>query len=256
MRTSTIIGIVAGMAIIFLAIFLRGVQQEGGMAMVKYFINLPAIVIVFGATGAAILVNFNFRQIIDGFKALRFTLVGKVMSPEAVIEVIVEMAVRARREGFMAIRELSTKGRYPLLDIGVDLVADGTDPEVTRGILATVSDYLHMKISTDERLWRDISVYCPLFGMVGTLIGLIMLLRTLTDPETIAPNMSIALLTTFYGIIFAGLFCMPIAGKIRVYNANMALTREIIIEGIASIQAGDNSQIVREKLRAYLAGRQ
>lgn len=250
MRLSTILGFILGVAVVFLSIISRGPE------MLPYFFNLPSIIIVFGGTAAAIMINFSFYQIISGLKAFRFTLVGAVMDPEAVINLIVEMAVKARKEGFMSIRELSTKGRYPLLDIGVDLVADGTDPGITRGIMETVSDYLQMKIGADERLWRDVGVYAPLYGMVGTLIGLIMLLRTLTDPSTIAPNMSVALMTTFYGIIFAGLICMPVAGKIRVYNTNMALSREIIIEGIASIQAGDNSQIVREKLRAYLAGRQ
>ena len=251
MRASTILGLIGGFLILFFSIFLRG-QME----MIGYFINAPSILIVFGCTAAAILINFSFRQILDGLKAFRYTLVSKVLNPEEVIEIIVNMAVKARKEGFMSIRSLSTNGRYPLLDIGVDLVADGTDPEITRGIMETVSDYLHMKISADERLWRDISVYAPLFGMVGTLIGLIMLLKTLSEPATIAPNMSIALLTTFYGIVLAGLICMPVAGKIRVYNTNIALSREIIIEGITSIQSGDNSQIVREKLRAYLAGRQ
>ncbi len=250
MRLSTIIGFILGSCVIFFSIYFRGPE------MLSYFVNLPSIIIVFGGTGAAILINFSFRQIMSGLKAFRYTLVGSVMDPEAVITLIVEMAVKARKEGFMSIRGLSTRGKYPLLDIGVDLVADGTDPGVTRGILETVSDYLQMKIGADERLWRDIGVYSPLYGMVGTLIGLIMLLKTLTDPDTIAPNMSVALMTTFYGIIFAGMVCLPVAGKIRVYNINMALSREIIIEGIASIQAGDNSQIVREKLRAYLAGRQ
>jgi chemotaxis protein MotA len=250
MRLSTILGFIVGVTVIFLSIYLRGPE------MLPYFINAPSFVIVFGGTAAAVMINFSFYQIVSGFKAFRFTMVGKVMDPESVINLIVEMAVKARKEGFMSIRDLSTKGRYPLLDIGVDLVADGTDPGITRGIMETISDYLQMKIGADERLWRDVGVYAPLYGMVGTLIGLIMLLRTLTDPQTIAPNMSVALMTTFYGIIFAGMVCMPVAGKIRVYNTNMALAREIIIEGIASIQAGDNSQIVREKLRAYLAGRQ
>lgn len=250
MRLSTIIGFILGALVIFLSIFLRGPEMLG------YFWNAPSVVIVFGGTAAAIMINFNFAQIWSALKAFRFTLVGSMMDPESVINLIVEMAVKARMEGFMSIRDLSTKGRYPLLDIGVDLVADGTDPGITRGIMETVSDYLQVKIGADERLWRDVGVYAPLFGMVGTLIGLIMLLRTLTDPSTIAPNMSVALMTTFYGIILAGLVCMPVAGKIRVYNTNMALSREIIIEGIASIQAGDNSQIVQEKLRAYLAGRQ
>ncbi len=250
MRLSTILGLISGALVIFLSIITRGPE------MLPYFWNAPSVVIVFGGTAAAIMVNFNFSQIWSGLKAFRYTLVGSMMDPEAVINLIVEMAVKARMEGFMSIRDLSTKGRYPLLDIGVDLVADGTDPGITRGIMETVSDYLQVKIGADERMWRDIGVYAPLFGMVGTLIGLIMLLRTLTDPATIAPNMSVALMTTFYGIILAGLLCMPVAGKIRVYNTNMALAREIIIEGIASIQAGDNSQIVQEKLRAYLAGRQ
>ncbi|MFH1037250.1 MAG: MotA/TolQ/ExbB proton channel family protein [PVC group bacterium] len=250
MRLSTIIGFIIGGCVIFFSIYLRGAE------MVKAFVNYPSMIIVFGGTTAAILINFSFRQILSGLKAFRYTLVGSIIDPEAVINLIVEMAVKARKEGFMSIRNLSTRGRYPLLDIGVDLVADGTDPGVTRGILETVSDYLQMKIGADERIWRDVGVYAPLYGMVGTLIGLIMLLRTLTDPQTIAPNMSIALVTTFYGLIMAGLICMPVAGKIHVYNTNMALAREIIIEGIASIQAGDNSQIVREKLRAYLAGRQ
>lgn len=250
MRLSTIIGFACGAMVIFLSIFLRGPE------MLEYFFNAPSIVIVFGGTSAAIMINFSFSQIVSGLKAFRFTLVGSTMDPEAVINLIVEMAVKARKEGFMSIRDLSTKGRYPLLDIGVDLVADGTDPGITRGIMETVSDYLQMKIGADERIWRDTGVYAPLYGMVGTLIGLIMLLRTLTDPSTIAPNMSVALMTTFYGILLAGMVCMPVAGKIRLYNTNMALAREIIIEGIAAIQAGDNSQIVQEKLRAYLAGRQ
>lgn len=250
MRLSTIIGFIVGIAVIFLSILLRNPE------MLSYFFNPPSLIIVVGGTLAAILINFNFRQILSGLKAFRFTMGGSIMNPESVINLIVEMAVKARREGFMSIRELSTDGKYPLLDIGVDLVADGTDPDVTRGILETVSDYLQMKIGADERIWRDIGVYAPLFGMVGTLIGLILLLQSLDDPKQIAPNMSIALMTTFYGILIAGMICMPVAGKIRVYNTNAALSREIIIEGIASIQAGDNSQIVREKLRAYLAGRQ
>jgi chemotaxis protein MotA len=251
MRSSTIIGLIAAFIIVFLSIFLRG-----GMAMVMLFIDLPSFILTAGCTAATLLINFTYRQIWDGIKAFRYTLVKTMATPSEVIELLVEMAVKARKEGFMALRDLSTKGRYPLLDIGVDLVADGTDPEVTRGILETVSDYLQMKISGEERFWRDTSIYAPFFGMLGTLVGLIMLLKTLTDPATIAPNMSLALLTTFYGVIIAGVICMPVAGKIHVYNTNVALSREIIIEGIASIQAGDNSQIVREKLHAYLAGQQ
>jgi chemotaxis protein MotA len=251
MRASTIIGLIAAFIIVFLSIFLRG-----GMPMVMLFVDIPSMILTGGCTVACMFINFTPRQLWDGLLSFRYCLVSKMATPADVIEVLVEMAVKARKEGFMALRELSTKGRYPLLDIGVDLVADGTDPEVTRGILETVSDYINVKISGEERFWRDMSIYAPFFGMLGTLVGLIMLLKTLKDPETIAPNMSLALVTTFYGCVIAGIICMPVAGKIHVYNTNLALSREIIIEGIASIQAGDNSQIVREKLQAYLAGLQ
>jgi len=251
MRSGTIIGLVIGLAIVFMSIFLRG-----GIPMVMLFVDFPSLLLTGGCTVCTLIVNYTYRQLWDSLKAFRYCLVKKMDTPEEVIDLLVEMAVKARKEGFMALRDLSTKGRFPLLDIGVDLVADGTDPEVTRGILETVSDYLHIKIANDEKIWRDTSVYAPFFGMLGTIVGLIMLLKTLTKVETIAPNMSLALLTTFYGVVIAGTFCMPIAGKIHVYNTNLALAREIIIEGIASIQAGDNSQIVREKLQASLAGQQ
>ncbi len=251
MRSGTIIGLIAGLGIVFISIFLRG-----GGPMVLLFIDFPSAILTGGCTLCTLMVNYTYRQLWDALKAFRYCLVRKMDTPEEVIDLLVEMAVKARKEGFMALRELSTKGRFPLLDIGVDLVADGTDPEVTRGILETVSDYLHIKIANDEKIWRDTSVYAPFFGMLGTIVGLIMLLKTLTKVETIAPNMSLALLTTFYGVVIAGTFCMPIAGKIHNYNTNLALSREIIIEGIASIQSGDNSQIVREKLQAYLAGQQ
>jgi chemotaxis protein MotA len=92
-----------------------------------------------------------------------------------------------------------------------------------------------------------------MFGMIGTLIGLVLMLRGLSDPATIGPAMALALITTFYGILIAGIFCLPIAGKIHNYNDRIAVLRTLIIEGILSVQAGDNSQIVQAKLNAHIA---
>jgi chemotaxis protein MotA len=177
------------------------------------------------------------------------------MDPESVVELLVKMAIKARREGFLSLRDEVPKENIPLLGIGIGLLADGTDPEISREILETSAASEAAQISLYEMLWRDLSVYGPMFGMLGTLIGLVLMLRSLSDPAAIGPAMALALITTFYGVIIAGIICLPIAGKLRNYNERMGALRVLIIEGLLSIQAGDNSHIVEEKLKARLIKR-
>jgi chemotaxis protein MotA len=163
------------------------------------------------------------------------------------------MAIKARKEGFLALRDEATKSNLPILNLGVRLIADGTDPEITRDILETASGTEENQLATNERIWRDLAIYGPMFGMLGTLMGLVLMLRNLSDPSTIGPAMALALITTFYGVIVAGVICLPVAGKIHIYNERTTLLRTLLIEGLISIQGGDNSHIVEEKLKAYIA---
>lgn len=245
MSLNTIIGSILILGIIIAAIFF-----QGGMETIMQFVNLPSFMIVIGCTVGATLINFKGGEILSGLKSIKHAIKPKKLDPQEIIDYLTKVAVKARKEGFVSIRNENTGGNHPLIDTGLALIADGADPDVIRSVLETQSFALQKDVSADERFWRDMSVYLPLFGMTGTLIGLILMLRTLDNPSRIGPGMAIALLTTLYGIVLAGI-CMPIAGKIKNFNNLQTLMNTAIIEGILSIQSGDNSQIVGEKLKSY-----
>ncbi|MFH1848105.1 MAG: MotA/TolQ/ExbB proton channel family protein [Candidatus Omnitrophota bacterium] len=245
---STILGLVLSLGIMALAIMSKDAK------LILLFLDLPSAMIVMGCSFAALMTNFTFPELFEGMKSMQYAFKKMPPPPSEVIDLMVNLAVKARREGMLGLQTETTNGRFPMLDLGVGLLADGTDPESTAQILETSSSAGALKEAKGERLWRDLSVYAPMFGMMGTLIGLILMLRGLSDPSTIGPAMAIALVTTLYGVIVAGLFCLPLAGKIHNYFQRVALLRELIIEGILSIQAGNNSQIISEKLKAHTKG--
>ncbi|MFH1995394.1 MAG: MotA/TolQ/ExbB proton channel family protein [Candidatus Omnitrophota bacterium] len=248
MAITTITGLL--LAAFFL---LFGIATRGGMSRIMVFVDPGSLMLVVGASISALITNYTFKEIWLAMKAIRFAFLPKPPMPEAVIDLIVRMAIKARKEGFISLREESSGEKFHLVDLGVGLIADGTDPEVTREILDAASFTEGGMLASNERVWRDLSVYTPMFGMVGTLIGLILMLRGLSDPATIGPAMAMALITTLYGIVIAGVLCLPIAGKIKNYNDRVAVLRTLMIEGLISIQAGDNSQIVEARLKAHIA---
>jgi chemotaxis protein MotA len=250
MALTTILGLLLSLLFIILAI-----ATQGGIARILSFIDLGSFLAVFGCSIAVLITNYTFGELWQALKALKYVFSPKPQDPEKIITILVEMAIKARREGFLSLRQEKPKINFPLLNLGIGLIVDGTDPEVTREILETSANSEATQISLSETVWRDLATYAPMFGMIGTIIGLIIMLKSLTDPAGIGPAMSLALITTFYGIIIAGIICFPIAGKIRNYNERMSLIRTLIIEGLLSIQAGDNSHIVEEKLKAYLIKR-
>ncbi|MFC1590050.1 motility protein A [Candidatus Omnitrophota bacterium] len=247
MATTTIIGLLMAMGFIIF-----GIATRGGMSRIAIFIDPGSLMLVLGASIAALITNYTFSEIWSATRAVRFAFMPKPQSPESIIEHMVKMAIKARKEGFLSLREETAGDKFHLINLGVGLLADGTNPEITKDILDTASQAEGGYLASNERIWRDLSVYTPMFGMIGTLIGLVLMLRGLSDPSTIGPAMALALITTFYGILVAGIFCLPIAGKIKNYNDRIAVLRGLIIEGLMSIQAGDNSQIVEARLKAHI----
>ena len=246
MAITTIIGLVFGFLLIAWAI--------GGtnFSLILPFLDFPSFLIVVGCSICALLTNYTFKEIVAGFMSVRYAFRRTPPSPDDVIALLVKTAVKARKEGFAGLASETTNGKYPLLDLGLGLMADGTAPELVQEILESKSDTQGDVLSKNERIWRDLSVYGPMFGMLGTLIGLVLMLRGLSDPTTIGPSMAIALVTTFYGIIIAGVLALPLAGKINNYSQRLALQRKLIILGLLSVQSGNNSRIVEEKLKAQV----
>ena len=229
-----------------------GILLKGGVLQLQYFLEPASLILVLGCSISALIINYPFKEVLHGLKGIKYLLKKFPVKDEEVIDKIVEIAAKARREGFLSLKDETTGGKIPLLDLGLGLLADGADSQTIKEILESSLSSQIESLSTQERVWRDFGVYTPMFGMMGTIIGLVLMLRGLTDPSTIGPAMALALLTTFYGILLAGILALPIAGKIRNYTMRFEYINTLIIEGIISIQQGDNSQIVREKLNARL----
>ena len=247
MDFTTLIGIVSGVGLVLVAIFMGG--------GISIFINIPSMMITFGGTLGATLINFPFSKVMGVLRVVKNAFFYREISPDEVIKQLVDFATIARREGVLALEQRISSLNDPFLQKGLQLAVDGTPPETIREILRTDIDYLASRHKVGQEIFNAMGTYAPAFGMIGTLIGLIQMLRALDDPSKIGQGMATALLTTFYGALFANLICLPIAGKLKVRSEEEILSRELIVEGILSIQSGDNPRIVEEKLKAFIAPR-
>lgn len=240
-----VFGIVLGIVLIFL-----GITTNGG-SILAYF-DVGSVLVVLGGTLASTLVHFRFSQVKDIVKLTRIALTEDDRSPHEAIRLLVGFAQKARREGLLAMEEDAEALEDHFLRKGIRLVVDGTDPDTVRQILDIEITFLEERHRSGQKLFQHMGAVAPAFGMLGTLIGLINMLGNLDNPETIGPAMAIALVTTFYGLILANLVFIPIAGKLRVKSEQEVLLREVMIEGILSIQAGENPYIVEQKLESFL----
>ena len=170
-----------------------------------------------------------------------------------IIETLVSFAETARREGILSLEQQAATLEDKFLKTGITLAVDGTEPEHIRDIMTTEIEYVAERHKTGAGIFEAMGMYAPAFGMIGTLIGLIAMLAKMSDPSSIGPNMAVALITTLYGAFAANLIFIPIAGKLRARSAGEILVRELSVEGIMSIQSGDNPRIVEDKLKAFVS---
>ena len=246
MDIGTIGGIIVGMVLIIWGI------MSGGAGISDY-IDPGSILIVVGGTFAAFFVSFPLKNALSVGKVVSKSFKNSEYNTGEIIKKVIDLANVARREGLLALEEAVTEINDEFLQKGVMLIVDGTDPELVKNILETELAYIEGRHSTGKGLLENLGALCPAFGMIGTLIGLVAMLQNLDDPGAIGPSMAVALLTTFYGSMLANLIFIPIANKLAVKNGEEILIREIMIEGLLSIQAGENPRIIEEKLKAFLA---
>lgn len=245
MDISTFVGIILGIAFLML-----GIMIEGSLG--SYY-DRASIMITLGGTIAATLISFPMPKLLDTLRSTKHIFFGKDLNADEAIDRIIELANVARREGLLALEEAIMELNDDFLKKGILLIVDGTDPELVRNILETELYFIEERHSTGQSLFETLGALSPAFGMIGTLIGLINMLKTLEDPSSVGPNMAVALVTTFYGAILAYLFFLPMARKLKVRSGEEILLKEILIEGMLSIQAGENPRIIEEKLVAFLS---
>ncbi len=246
MDLATIIGLVLGV------ILLGGSILLGGNAII--FVSLQSALVVFGGTLAGTMVSYSISDLMKIPQLIMIAFQQKEIDSNKIIKILVEFAEKARREGLLALEQDVMEIDDVFLQKGVQLVVDGTDPELVRNILETKLTFLEERHANSRGIMDTMGSLAPAFGMIGTLIGLIQMLSQLDDPDQLGGGMAVALITTLYGALAANLLFIPMSNKLKVKSEEEILLKEVMIEGILSIQAGENPRIVEEKLSAFLAG--
>lgn len=245
MDIATVVGIISGFGLIIITIVMGGVPGV--------FVNIPSAVVVIGGTIAATLINYPLKDVLGVFGPVRNAFFHTETDPAGLIVKLVEFATIARREGILALEGQAEGTGDEFLEKSIQLAIDGTAPELIKDILTTEVAFMEDRHASGQAVLGAMGASAPAFGMIGTLIGLVQMLATMDDPSSIGAGMAVALLTTLYGAVLANVLFIPVAGKLKVRTASELLTREITIEGILSIQSGDNPRVVEQKLKAFIS---
>ncbi|PRX33667.1 chemotaxis protein MotA [Orenia metallireducens] len=229
---------------------LMGMFQQGSLMM---FLNIPSILIVLGGTLGGIILSYSFKQLKNAIASMKIVFSGQSNEAGDIISILVSFAEKARREGLLALEEEVYELDDDFLKKGVQLIVDGTDPQLVKSIMETELNFIEERHSVNKGVFDTGAELSPAFGMIGTLVGLIGMLAGLDDPGSLGAGMSVALITTLYGSMMANMFFLPVGAKLKVKSEQEILSKEVMIEGILSIQAGENPRIVEEKLKAFLS---
>lgn len=248
MDIASLVGLILGAVMVVF-----GILSSGGN-IVDDFMDLPSVIITIGGSLAGTLASHKLADFINGLKSIGLAMKEpSVGDASEVISNIINLSNISRKEGLLALEEATHDMDDEFLKKGINLVVDGTDPDLVRGILETDLINLEARHKKVIGFWEKWAELGPAWGMIGTLIGLVNMLKNLTDSSTIGPNMAVALLTTLYGSLIANWLAGPTAAKLKVNNDMEIMMREITVEGLLSIQAGENPRVIEEKLKSFLA---
>ena len=247
LEKTTPIGLFAGTAFIIVSILI----SEG--AVLSSFWDPPSVLIVLGGTIASTVVAYPANALKSVGGALKTAFQRKKADLYAEIELILEIANTARREGLLALENSLSKINDPFLKKGIMLVVDGTDPEFVKSVMESEIYFVQERHSQGQSVIDSMASYAPAYGMIGTLIGLINMLKNLSNSDALGPSMAVALITTFYGVVLANLVFNPISKKLKVMTSQEALRKELLLEGLLSIQAGENPRVIQKRLYSFLS---
>jgi chemotaxis protein MotA len=237
-----------------IVLFIFGVATGSyGFAGLKFFWDTPSFIITVLGSLSSVLTSVTLNDFISGLKAFALVFKTDTQDEKQIISSIMDLSNVARKEGLLALEEASNGIEDQFLKKGVGLIVDGTDPGLVRSILETELIYIETRHKKTISFWETFAALGPAWGMIGTLIGLILMLQNLSDTASIGPNMAVALITTLYGSLIANWIATPVANKLSTINAVEISMKEVMIEGLLSIQAGENPRLIEEKLKSFLS---
>ncbi|TQV68053.1 flagellar motor protein PomA [Exilibacterium tricleocarpae] len=242
MDLATLVGLIGAMGLIVMTMMLSG---DLGM-----FVNLPSLVIVFGGSIFAVMAKFGLGQFLSALKVAGKSFTSKIDAPADLIDEIVELADVARKGGLLSLEGKEVGNEF--LQKGIQLLVDGHDPDVVKTLLSKDRSLAEERHSSGSAIFSGLAGMAPAMGMIGTLIGLVAMLANMDDPKSIGPAMAVALLTTLYGAVLANAFCEPVSDKLKLRAAEEAMVKNLIIDALLAIQAGQNPRVIDSMLRTYL----
>lgn len=236
-----------------ITMFIYGVISSAGLSGIGQYWDYPSAIITFGGSFAATLLSHSLQDYIGGLKS--FTLIFKTPNLDAsgMIKKIIDLSNVARKEGLLSLEEAASDMEEPFLKKGILLIVDGTDPDLVRAIMETELISIEGRHKARIGFWDKLGAMGPAWGMIGTLVGLVNMLYHMDNMATLGPAMAVALITTLYGSLLANMICIPVSNKLSADNSAEMMLKEVMIEGLLSIQAGENPRVIEEKLKSFLA---
>ncbi len=248
MDIASIAGLIVGViAIVY------GILSSAGPGGFHEYVDPPSAIITFGGALTSTLTSGSLQDFIGGIKSFRLVLKAPALDTAAMIEKIIDLSNVARKEGLLSLEEAATDMDEPFLKKGILLIVDGTDPDLVRAIMETELVSIEGRHKGRITFWDTLGSMGPAWGMIGTLLGLVDMLYHMSDMAALGPAMAVALITTLYGSVLANWLCIPISNKLKADNEAEMMQKEVMIEGILSIQAGENPRVIEEKLKSFLS---
>lgn len=247
MDIATLVGILVSFSLVIVSILMGG---EG-----TWFVSAPSLMIVGGGTMGATLLAYPLVDVLGVFKVAKNVFMHKSQVVSELIPLISEFAKKARQEGILSFESQLADIEDPFLVQGIQMAIDGMESSAIEDVMTTEIIYLEERHRLGSEIFSTMGTFSPAVGMLGTIIGLVQMLMQMEDPSQIGAPMAVALLTTFYGTLVANLVFLPIAGKLKTRSKQEILIKQMVLEGVISIQSGDNHRIVEQKLKAFIAPR-
>ena len=247
MDIATIMGI-----LVFLGLVVASIFISEGMNGFKPFANMEALLVVMGGTFCATLVNYPLRQVVGLGGILRKVLRSGGEDTSEIVNTFVTLSQKAKKEGFLALQADVRLIPNDFLRRGVQLVIDGSDQEFIRNMLETELGFIRERHKVGQEIFNAMGTYSPAFGIIGTVLGMILMLSSIEDVSAVPRRMALALAAAFYGLGSGYLIFLPMGGKLRRRSEEELLVKEIVIRGVLLLQSGATPSVVEANLKAYL----
>jgi chemotaxis protein MotA len=247
MDIATLLGIIVGLAMVFVTVF-----HAEGLKGFAPFMNAEAFLVVLGGTFCALLVNYPLVQVFGLFKVLKKVMSNYTVDTQDIVTTFVRLAKKARTDGFLALEEDVKNTKDDFLKRGVQLVIDGADKEFTQNMMETELGFIRERHKVGQEIFNSLGTYAPAFGIIGTILGMIMMMSTLEDVAQVPRRMALCLSAAFFGLGSGYLIFLPMAGKLKRRSEEELLIKEIVIRGVLLLQTGVAPSLMESNLKAYL----